>query len=49
MNRQDVIEPEEDESASEDASDDPKKGKSNPLKIWAKSMLTKMAMHGLVR
>lgn len=48
MNRQNVIEPEEDESESESASDDdPKKGKPNPLKVWAKSMLAKMALPGV--
>ena len=45
MNRQNVTEPEEDEgeseSESESASGEPEKGKSNPLKIWAKSMLAK--------
>lgn len=47
VNRQNITEPEEDESESESASDDEEKGKPNPLKVWAKSMLTRMALRGL--
>jgi hypothetical protein len=39
MNRQNVTEPEEDESESASDDEAAKKGKLNPLKVWAKSML----------
>lgn len=42
MNRQNVTEPEEDESESaSDDEEEAKKGKPNPLKVWAKSLLAK--------
>lgn len=44
MNRQNVTEPEEDESESESASDEPTKGKPNPLKVWASAFLAKTAL-----